>query len=40
MNRDYHLSIRMDRDTHDKIEYVAAYLVGWMCSVLVFVLGG
>jgi len=25
MNRDYHLSIRMDRETHDKIQYVAAY---------------
>ena len=25
MNRDYHLSIRMDRGTHDKIQYVAAY---------------
>lgn len=25
MNRDYHLSIRMDRESHDKIQYVAAY---------------
>lgn len=25
MNRDYHLSIRMDRESHDKIQYVASY---------------
>lgn len=25
MNKDCYLSIRMDRETHDKIQYVAAY---------------
>ncbi|MCI9402414.1 MAG: Arc family DNA-binding protein [Oscillospiraceae bacterium] len=38
MNRDYHLSIRMDRDTHDKIQYVAAYEGRSMSSQIVYLM--
>ena len=38
MNRDYHLSIRMDRDTHDKIQYVAAYEGRSMSSQSVYLM--
>ena len=38
MNRDYHLSISMDRDTHDKIQYVAAYEGRSMSSQIVYLM--
>ena len=38
MNRDYHLSIRMDRDTHDKIQYVAADEGRSMSSQIVYLM--
>ena len=38
MNRDYHLSIRMDRETHDKIQYVAAYEGRSMSGQIVYLM--
>ena len=38
MNRDYHLSIRMDRETHDKIQSVAAYEGRSMSGQIVYLM--
>lgn len=38
MNKDCYLSIRMDKETHDKIQYVAAYEGRSMSGQIVYLM--
>lgn len=38
MNKDSYLSIRMDKETHDKIQYVAAYEGRSMSGQIVYLM--